>query len=214
MATTGFPRRSTPTPPTTASPEATASPSDGRAATTDAELVHLLESEPVAALAALYDRYASLVYGLALGVLASPAEAEDLTQEVFLTLATRRTYDPGRGSLSAFLITIARSRAIDRLRRARRRLRLLENRRPGQLPSPAPEDDPLERLDLVERGRRVRAALTELPERQRRVLELAYYRDLSQSQIAVALGAPLGTVKSWARQGLSGLRRNLQGLTE
>ncbi len=207
MATTGFPRRSTPDD-ASAEPATTGpTPTDEPNASRDAALVRALETDPMSALAALYDRYGRLVYGLALAVLASPAEAEDVTQEVFLALGTRRAYDPGRGSLSAFLITITRSRAIDRLRGARRRLRLLE-RPPASLPAPlAP--DPVERLDLEERAQRVRAALSELPERPRQVLELAYYRDLSQSEIAVELAAPLGTVKSWARQGLMGLRHRL-----
>ncbi len=185
-----------------------ATPSDVPESKTDAELLRALETDPVAALGALYDRYARLVYGLALAVLSSPPEAEDVTQEVFLALGTRRAYDPGRGSLSAFLTTVTRSRAIDRLRRAGRRLRLLESWH--EAAPVAVGDDPVERLDLDERGRRVRAALAGLPERQRQVLELAYYRDLTQSQIAVELEAPLGTVKSWARQGLMGLRRNLR----
>ena len=94
-------------------------------AASDAELVAAL-AQDATALAALYDRHAGLVYGLALKILATPMEAEDLTQEVFLTLARASTYDPARGSLSAYLVTVTRTRAIDRLRARSRSRRLLE----------------------------------------------------------------------------------------
>jgi RNA polymerase sigma-70 factor, ECF subfamily len=171
----------------------------------DAELVAALPREARTALAVLYDRYAGLVYGLALKVLASPAEAEDLTQEVFLTLARASTYDPARGTLSAYLVTFTRSRAIDRLRFRSRSTRLLE--RWGSDPAASPAHaSPLEELDLQERTERVRAALVGLPEMQRRVLELAYFKGLSQTEIAAELDAPLGTVKTWSRKGLLSLR--------
>ncbi len=180
---------------------------------TDHEIVRAFEVDPSAALAVLYDRYASLVYGLALAILASRLEAEDVTQEVFLTLCDRFTYDPVRGSLSAFLITMTRSRAIDRLRKSGRRLQLLESRG-ATLHVEIAGGNPLERASLEQWSARVRDALARLPDRQRRVLELAYYRDLTQAEIAAQLDAPLGTVKSWARQALAELRRNLQGLLE
>ncbi len=171
----------------------------------EAELVAALTEAPATALAALYDRFAGLVYGLALKVLASPTEAEDLTQEVFLTLARGSTYDPTRGSLSAYLVTYTRSRAIDRLRSRSRSRRLLE--RWGSDPSAAHVvSSPLEQLSLAERTTHVRAALAGLPEIQRQVLELAYFKGMSQSEIAAELEAPLGTVKTWCRRGLLSLR--------
>jgi RNA polymerase sigma-70 factor (ECF subfamily) len=171
----------------------------------DAELVAALAYEPRSALAALYDRYAGLVYGLALKVLASTSEAEDLTQEVFLTLARSSTYDPARGTLSAYLVTVTRSRAIDRVRFRSRSGRLLE--RWGSDPSAsAVPTSPLEAVALDERRERVRAALATLPETQRRVLELAYFKGLSQTEISAELDAPLGTVKTWSRKGLLSLR--------
>ncbi len=178
---------------------------------TDEELLQALSGDPEASLAVLYDRYAGLVYGLAMAILSSPQEAEDLTQEIFLALCERCDFDPQRGSLRAFLITMTRSRAIDRLRARDRRRKLVE--RWGRPAAPdTPLFSPLDQVSLTECSQRVRQALAQLPDHQRRVLELAYYKDFSQAEIAKQLEAPLGTVKSWARQGLFRLRRSLQDL--
>lgn len=172
---------------------------------TDAELIAALAVDQSGALGQLYDRHAGLVYGLAMKILNAPSEAEDLTQEIFLTLCTSRDYDPTRGSLSAFLVTLTRSRAIDRIRARTRKVRLLDRWGDAVIPGD-PVSSPLEQLSTAESSARVRAALAGLPEAQRRVLEMSYYRDLSQAEIAAELDKPLGTVKSWARRGLLGLR--------
>ncbi len=177
---------------------------------TDRELLDSLRRDRTAALGALFDRYGSLVYGLALAVLASPPEAEDLTQEIFLALLERCPYDPERGSLGGFLISFTRSRAIDRVRSRSRRARLGE--RWGRTAPRTTEFNALDQLSLAERSARVRAALASLPASQRAVLELAYFQDLSQSEIAVRLETPLGTVKSWTRNGLLHLRGALDDL--
>jgi RNA polymerase sigma-70 factor (ECF subfamily) len=182
----------------------------GPAEASDAQLASALADDP-AALGPLYDRYASLVYGLALAILARTDEAEDLTQEVFLALTTRGTYDPSRGSLGAFLTTVTRSRAIDRLRRRGRSVRLLRASW-ETAPPPEPPPTPLDRLATEEYAVRVRAAMAELSENERRALELVYYRGLTQAEAAADLGAPLGTVKSWCRRGLLGLRERLGDL--
>src|ERR1051325_4239759 len=88
---------------------------DARRGETDAELLAALAVDQPRALGLLYDRYAGLVYGLAAKILGASPEAEDLTQEIFLTLCTKCDYDPSRGSLSAFLVTLTRSRAIDKI---------------------------------------------------------------------------------------------------
>src|SRR5262245_51695177 len=90
----------------------------------DAELIARLAEDPQA-LGPLYDRYARLVYGLALAILGNADEAQDLTQEAFLSLCSSQQYDPSRGTVGAFLTTLVRSRAIDRLRRRTRRVRIL-----------------------------------------------------------------------------------------
>lgn len=184
----------------------TATPAESAAVQpTDAELLACLAVDQSRGLGGLYDRYAGLVYGLAYSVLGAAAEAEDLTQEVFLTLCSKCDYDPTRGTLSAFLVTITRSRAIDKLRARSRKVQFLQQwGNVATLQQPAPS--PLEELSVLECSERVRNALAQLPEMQRRVLELAYYKGLSQTEIAAELDAPLGTVKSWARKGLFELR--------
>ena len=177
-------------------------------ARSDEELLRALGTGDGSALGVLYDRYAALVYGLSVRILTARPEAEDLTQEVFLHLSQGGSYDPRRGSLAAYLVTFTRSRAVDRLRarrRAHQRLGRWEQTQRGE----EAWGDPLERACLAQLAHRVRQALDGLPEPQRRVLELAYYGDLSQSEIAAQLKAPLGTVKSWARRGLLGLRQRL-----
>lgn len=185
--------------------EEAGSPGDDRA------LLDALSSDP-RAFATLYDRHASVVYGLALAVLRDQSEAEDLTQEVFVSLYDHESYDPARGPFAAYLISVARSRAIDRLRRGGRHLRLLRHWHESGITSvemPTPHQTAAAR-QLAER---VRRALRELSEREREVLELSYYRDMTQVEIAEHLGAPLGSVKSWARRALSRLQGNLKDLT-
>src|SRR5688572_5321950 len=158
------------------------------------------------ALGDLYDRHARPVYALALRILQDPADAEDIVQEVFAQAWTQaRRYDVTRGAVSAWLLTVARSRAIDRLRARRAR-----PDRAGIDLSPADIVDPVPRPDTQllssEQVRVVRAALAELPRLQRVALELAYYEGLTHSEIAEQLEQPLGTVKTRIRQALLKLR--------
>ena len=191
----------------TQSPDAAAAGS----ARADRELVDSLARDP-SALAEIYDRYAGLVYGLALAALRNAEDAQDLTQEIFLTLYRQSgSYDPARGALGGFLATMTRTRAIDLLRARGRKVRLLQDFHRTTPPS-SPSFAPLERISIGQCSERVRSALAQLPESQRRVLEMAYYRGLSQSEIAVDLGASLGTVKSWARRGLLSLKLALGDL--
>ena len=166
-----------------------------------------------AALGPLYDRYGGLVYGLARAILQSEEEAEDLTQEIFVMLCRGTTYDVRRGSLGAFLTTLTRSRAIDRLRSRGRRLRILRASWRSAPPIDLPAA-PVDRIATRECSARVRRAVAELPANERRVLEMVYYQGLTQAEIAATLDAPLGTVKSWCRRGLLGLRAALADLVE
>ncbi|MBF1999166.1 MAG: sigma-70 family RNA polymerase sigma factor [Synechococcales cyanobacterium M58_A2018_015] len=175
----------------------------------DLDLLLALKAGEVASLGTLYDRYAKLVFGLAFKILENSEEAEDVTQDVFLTLWRRSTYDPARGSLSSFLTTMTRSRAIDKLRARGSRLRFLQ-RWQGVVRTEASAATPLEHASLGERSQLVRGALAQLPESERRILEIAYYEGLSQSEIAKRLNIPLGTVKTRSRQGLLKLRKTLQ----
>ena len=178
----------------------------------DEVLLGTLGTDP-ASLGPLYDRYGGLVYGLARAILQSEEEAEDLTQEIFVMLCQGTTYDVRRGSLGAFLTTLTRSRAIDRLRSRGRRLRILRASWRSAPPIDLPAA-PVDRIATRECSARVRRAVAELPANERRVLEMVYYQGLTQAEIAATLDAPLGTVKSWCRRGLLGLRAALADLVE
>ena len=138
-------------------------------------------------------------------------EAEELTQEIFVALYDDETYDASRGPLEAYLIARTRSRAIDRLRRGGRHLRLLKQWHAAETPLGAPT--PHQTAAARQLAERVRRALGELSDREREVIELSYYRDMTQTEIAEHLAAPLGSVKSWARRGLSRLQDILKDLT-
>jgi RNA polymerase sigma-70 factor (ECF subfamily) len=158
-----------------------------------------------AALGELYDRHAAFLYSVILRIVRVRTEAEDVLQEVWVQAWRRaRSYDPSRGSVGAWLLTIARSRAIDRLRSLRSR-QLAETTAAGE-PEPAPGGSPDVEAARRRAHDRVVNALDSLAPQQREALELAYFGGLSQSEIATRLRAPLGTVKSWVRQGLHRLR--------
>jgi len=160
------------------------------------------------AMASLFDRYAGLVYSIALRVLRDPARAEDLLQDVFFQLwKSPGSFLSSRGSLGAGLVVVARNRAIDVLRR-RRPMDSIDSY-DGEYPLSSNEDVASE----VERGammQKVRTVLTSLPQEQRNALELAYFEDLTQTEISARTGDPLGTVKTRIRLALMSLRKALQ----
>lgn len=178
----------------------------------DAELMEALKAGQSAALSVLYDRYAELVYGLALKIMANTVDAEDLTREVFVTLWRKPNYDVRRGSLSSFLCMLTRSRAMDRLRpKGSKQQCSLECWQPilsADTLTPAP----FEQISIEERRQAVQKALKQLPEHQRQVLELLYYQGLSQAEVSRQLGIPLERVKTCFRQALFKLRGSLQPL--
>ncbi len=174
----------------------------------DGELMEALTAGHSVALAVLYDRYAGLVYGLALKILGHAAEAEDLTQAVFVELWHKPDYDPRRGSVSSFLCALTRARAIERLRSQDSHQRFLKCWQP-LLAADGSAPIPFEPVSLEERRQAVQEALGQLPESQRQVLELLYYQGLSQTDIARHLGIPLEMVKTRARQALCKLRGSL-----
>lgn len=155
-----------------------------------------------------YDDHCRLIYAFCLRLLGQPAAAEDAAQEVFLKIWRHAArFDPSRGSPRSWIVAIAHRECLDRLR-ASRPTALLE---PGAIeavadPGPPPEDA----AERSAEARGVRAALSRLNPDQRRSLMLMYYAGYSQSEIAGALGVPLGTVKSRIRLGLQALRRTLE----
>jgi RNA polymerase sigma-70 factor, ECF subfamily len=176
---------------------------------TDIDLIASLRQGNQHALSIIYDRYGSLVYTLALKLLDRRDEAEDLTQDVFLSFWKQVKFDPTRAKLSSYLCLITRSRAIDKLRSRRSEQKSIE--RLKQIVVGEPNlPTPLDSATQSEQQTIVRQSLLTLSEQQRHVLELSYYHDLSQSAIATKLNLPLGTVKTHMRQGLIKLRQLLQ----
>ncbi len=177
---------------------------------TDAELFQALQLGDLSALGIVYDRYGEAVYRLALKILGNGTEAEDLTQEIFLAFWRNSKYDPNRGSMIVFLLTMTRSRAINLLRQKRSQQQLLQR---CQRSNPMQDDNvPMDKASVKEISHIVGKALQELPETQRQVLQMAYYQGLSQSEITHELNIPLGTVKTRSRQGLLKLRKILKNL--
>jgi len=178
----------------------------------DRKVIQAMRSGDLAALKVLYRRYGEVVYRLALRILGNAHEAEDLTQEVFLAFWRTETYDPARGSVVVFLLTMTRSRAINRLNQVKSKQKLLQRWQHNQ--SPNSPNAPLENASLTELSHHVLEALQALPDSQRQVLEMAYYDGLSQSQITEQLKIPLGTVKTRSRQGLLKLKQLLKDWME
>jgi RNA polymerase sigma-70 factor, ECF subfamily len=158
------------------------------------------------ALAAIYDSTSALVYSIATSMLGDRADAEEVTLDVFSQVwRTASGFRAERGTVTAWLITMARTRSIDRLRSRRRRA--AEQQETDILLDRAADDpSPLESTMAGEQGQRVRTAMQALPENQRRLIELACYGGYSQSELAEKLGLPLGTVKTRMRMGLGTLR--------
>ena len=163
------------------------------------------------AVAELYDRHARPIYSLALRILGDVTDAEDVVQDVF-SQAWRQAsrYNASRGAVAAWLLTLARSRAIDRLRAKRARpAGVTDERMADQLVDASPAVDSM--VLSSEQVSRVRAALDELPLLQRAALELAYFEGLTHAEIAVRLEQPLGTVKTRIRLAMLKLRDVLTG---
>jgi len=171
----------------------------------DLGLLLRLQAREESALAALYDAYGALVYGVALRITGTSADAEDVAQEAWLQVWRQAaSYDARRGAVAAWILTVVRSRALDRIRSLGSRRRAEDAA--GQEFDPVITANPQSATVQSQLQSKLEAALAALQPEQRQVLELAYYGGLSQSQIAARLERPLGTVKSWSRQGLQRLR--------
>jgi RNA polymerase sigma-70 factor (ECF subfamily) len=176
----------------------------GAEASTDAELLQRIAARDEAAMAVLFDRYAKIVYSVALRVLRDPVEAEDVMQEVLILLwRSQQSFVSERGSLGGWLAVVARNRAIDVLRR----------RHPTEtvdaivLPASIDLAAEAERNTLLEK---VRNIMQELPQEQQNSMQLAFFEGLTHSEIAEKTGDPLGTVKTRIRLALISIRKALQ----
>ena len=179
----------------------------------DAALVHRLLQRDVRAFEEIYDRHSRAVYGLVLRILQQAGTAEEVVQDVFLQLwRNAARYDETRGPFVPWLLTLARNRALDTLRLKSERQRRREDQTEELPPiTTAPEYE--KALDEKRRCERVRALMASLSPQQKRAIELAYFEGLSHTEIAAALREPLGTVKSWIRNGLLRLKEGLQATT-
>jgi len=171
--------------------------------TSDLALVTALRSGDQGAMAALYDRFSSIVYAVALRVLHDTGAAEDVLQDIFMQLwRNPGAFDASRGNMASWLAVIARNRAIDALRR-RRPQDDIENVIVSVEPDLASEADRSRAME------KIRGALQGMPPPQRSALEMAYFEGLTHSEIAEKTGEPLGTVKTRIRTGLISLRKVL-----
>jgi RNA polymerase sigma-70 factor (ECF subfamily) len=176
----------------------------------DEDLMPLVERKDASAFEVLYDRHGGAAYSLAYRIVGDRSAAEDVTQEAFLSLwRSGARYDRARGSVRTWLLGVVRNRAIDALRREATRAPTVElqlERLPDQ--GPYTELTDVEAL-RQEAAREVRGALRMLPADQLKVIELAYFAGLSHSEIAEALGMPLGTVKGRMRLAMEKIRGTL-----
>ena len=173
-------------------------------------LISKIASGDQSALTSLYDSTNRMVYGLVLRIVAEPATAEEVALDVYAQVWRQASnYDGKRGTPLAWLLTIARSRAIDRIRSSKQ-----EQQRKEPLDNVAneiAETETPEQISVASEQRRiVKSALATLPLEQREVIELAYYQGLSHSEIALKLGQPLGTVKTRTRLAMIKLREFLK----
>jgi RNA polymerase sigma-70 factor (ECF subfamily) len=171
---------------------------------TDGQLIERVAAGDRQAFDELHRRYARPVFGLALRRLGDRGRAEDATQDAFVAIwRSARTYDPGRGTGAPWLYTVARNAITDGQRRAPTPVSELED-------GPGNDPDPSDEAEASWTAWRVHRALDVLPEHERPVIELAYWSELSQSEIALKLGIPLGTVKTRTRSALARLADALE----
>jgi RNA polymerase sigma-70 factor, ECF subfamily len=176
----------------------------------DAALMRQVVERNPGALSELYDRHASTLLALSRRILGTVPDAEDALQEVFIHVWNQASrYDPARSSVSTWLVLITRSRAIDRLRNRA----VVERTHEASQTAVPVEHASLEGMESVflrERRERVRRELDNLPPEQRQVIELAFYRGLTQSEIAASADLPLGTVKTRTLLAMKKLRNALR----
>jgi RNA polymerase sigma-70 factor (ECF subfamily) len=164
-----------------------------------------------AAFEQLYDRYVNILYATAMKFLKEDADAQDVVQDVFIQIWDKaKLYDPAKGKPLTWALTLTRNRSIDRIRAIQRRTRLRDDfEKETVLDESAGVREALSGVDASEKSQILRDAVGRLSPEQRKVIELAFFRGFTQSEIADRLGEPLGTVKARARRGLMKLKEIL-----
>ncbi len=179
----------------------------------EAELINRITQRDEQALGKLYDLYSKLLYGFILSIVKKEVEAEDILQELFVQIWEKAAlFKSSRGNVYTWLMTLARNRAIDRIRSKQYRAQGQVNSEFGVESIVNPDDpSPLDAVMIRERSEVVHLALATLPVEQREVIQIAYFGGHSQSEIAAQLNVPLGTVKTRMRQGMKKLQIHLMG---
>ena len=160
---------------------------------------------------ALYDRYSNILYATAMKYLKEDADAQDVVQDVFIQIWDKaKLYDPAKGKPLTWALTLTRNRSIDRIRAIQRRTRLRDDfEKETVADESAGVREALSEVDAGEKGQILRDAVGRLSPEQRKVIELAFFGGLTQSEVAERLGEPLGTIKARARRGLMKLKEIL-----
>ncbi|MDX1642175.1 MAG: sigma-70 family RNA polymerase sigma factor [Balneolaceae bacterium] len=175
------------------------------------EWMYRIQNGDTAAMKLLYNKYKNLLFGLIVSILKNREEAEDCLQEVFTQAWEKASqFDESRGKVYTFLVTMARNKAIDRTRSraykdSKKEEHVIDDNE-FSLNLEGEFNNPHENLELTERAKMVRKALNELSDKERKVLYVAYFNGMSQSEISEKLEIPLGTVKYRMRQGMIKLR--------
>ena len=176
----------------------------------DGQLVELVAQKDASALEALYDRYGRASYSLARRILTEETLAQDVVQEVFLSLwRDAHRFDAGRGTVATYLLSMTHHRAVDVVRREEN-LRRWRTSDEGLEFAPDPKARVEDQVEAGERRAEVRAALGELPAAQREALLLAYFGGYTQREVAALVGVPLGTVKTRMAAGMRKMKQALQ----
>ena len=175
----------------------------------DGQLVELVAQQDAGALEALYDRYGRAAYSLARRILTEETLAQDVVQEVFLSLwRDARRFDAGRGTVATYLLSMTHHRAVDVVRREEN-LRRWRTSDEGLELAPDPKARVEDEVEASERRAEVRAALKDLSEPQRQALLLAYFGGYTQREVAALVGVPLGTVKTRMAAGMRKMKEAL-----
>jgi len=179
---------------------------------TDEQLMKMIQARATDGLAQLHTRYGALIKGISMQILHNDADCEDLLQDVLIEIWNRAVgYDPQKGKPLGWIITLARRRAIDRLRRRDTYIRV-EGRLTEELKTTAEHwSHVYEDMALHDMGKHLNRALARLPKAQRNAIKMAYHRHMTQREISARTGIPLGTVKTRLELGLRKLAVSLRG---